>query len=250
MHPTHRIARRAVLIVTVAALVGTGGCSSGAKPPKSAAAQTDDTAPQASAAGVTDPGTPRAAIHAIPERTGFLRDYSRLVPSPRHAETLYEMTSSLSKYTEFMIDPVQILPPSSARGAMIDPAAAADLAAGLRAEIVDALTEPFVVVDHVDPRSAARTARIRAAVTEVARSGRDPKTGAVLIGGAAMEFEIVDATTGERLLAAVEADSPDQFERAQGADPYGDARIVFAHWAARLDLALRDARSGALPATR
>ena len=53
--------------------------------------------------------------------------------------------------------------------------------------------------------------------------------------------EIVDSVTRERLAAAVEADIVDDAGEPDAADPFSDARLVFKHWAARLNLWLRDA---------
>lgn len=169
--------------------------------------------------------------------SGFLHDYSKLRPSPRHPDTLYEQSERLAGYDSFIVEPITFLPERTVRGTTITTKEAADLCRALREETVTSLSVLHPVGDTPGPRVAV----IRAAITALAAARVDPVTGQILIGGATVEVEILDSLTRERLAAAIESDVVrDAAQPVQG-DPYSDARLVFGHWAARLNMWLRDA---------
>lgn len=168
---------------------------------------------------------------------GWLGDRSNLRPSPRHSDTLYEQSARLASYRSFIVEPIEFLPSATVRGLPIDAADGAALASTLREETIRSLSAVYTVVATPGPGVAS----IRAAITGIAASSKDPVTGAVRIGGASLEMEIVDSVTRERLAAAVESDVVDDAAAPGGADPYSDARLVFGHWAARLSMWIRDA---------
>jgi hypothetical protein len=165
--------------------------------------------------------------------SGFLKDYSGLRPSPTHAGAFYEQSEALARYSTFMVDPVQVLAKETVRGTPID----AETAAGL-AEVTLALPlSGFKVVGEPGPG----VARIRAAVTRLARSRHEPgKPG--MIGGGEIEVEIVDSVSGQRLGAAVEHDDVSPVDAKATDDPYSDVRLVFHHWSARMGVWLRQVR--------
>lgn len=187
------------------------------------------------AARDTDPGAARELDAAA--GGGWLGDRSNLRPSPRHSDTLYEQSARLASYRAFIVEPMEFLPSETVRGLPIDGADGAALAAALREETIRSLSAVYTVVATPGPGVAS----IRAAITGVAASSKDPVTGLVRIGGASVEMEIVDSVTRERLAAAVESDVVDDAAAPAGADPYSDARLVFGHWAARLSMWIRDA---------
>lgn len=169
--------------------------------------------------------------------SGFLRDYSGLRPSPRHPTTRYQQSASLSSYSKFIVDPVQVLPGETARGEPLDGAQAHDLSESLQREISSALELKGRLATAPGPG----VGRIRAGITSVATSDRSnpnrPK-----IGGASIEAEILDSVTNRRIAAAVEADLVNDEELAGGPpDPFYDARLVFRHWASRLNRWIDDA---------
>jgi hypothetical protein len=175
-------------------------------------------------------------------QSGFLRDYSRLKPSPRHRGTLYQQSRELASYTGFMVDPVVVLPGETVRGDPIDGAQAANLSESLRRELSDTLALRNKLAANPGPGIA----RIRAAITSVAKSDRSAANRSqAKIGGAGVEAEIVDSLTGKRLGAVVDADIVEDAELAPGgpgsSDPFYDARLVFRHWAGRLNLWLESA---------
>lgn len=190
------------------------------------------------------------ADHAGPPPSGFLSDYASLRPSPRHPQTLYFQSPRLAEYTRFMIDPVTVLAGRTKDGEPIDPATAARLGADLREQIADALGIGHEVTDHPD----RGVARIRAGITAIGCT-RTTADGSVEFGCAAVEAEITDSLTGERLGAVVEHDAVDaadvgEGERSAAADRFYGARLVFRHWAARLVRWLDGARTGDIPPTR
>lgn len=164
--------------------------------------------------------------------SGFLNDYSRLEPSPTHPGAWYEQWTDLSTYNTFIVDPVQMLATTTLRGDPVTPEIAADLTGSLRTELVQTLQlSGFTIATEPGPGIA----RIRAAITELAKSrrvsGRETE-----IGGATAEVEITDSVSGKRVGAAVERDEVDSIEVGASRDPYNDARLVFRHWAARFGL--------------
>ena len=186
---------------------------------------------------VKDPEAARALTSAATAPSGWLGDRSNLKQSPRHPGTLYEQSARLASYRSFIVEPMEFLPSETVRGVEIDPADGAALAAALRDEAVRSLSAVYSVVIEPGPGVAS----IRAAITGVAASSKDPATGVISIGGASVEIEIVDSVTRERLAAAVEADVVDDAGPPKPGDPYSDARLVFGHWAARLNMWIRDA---------
>lgn len=189
------------------------------------------------AGGGGDGGAPSRAYATLePRYSGYLRDYTRLRPSPRHEGTMYEQSRDLVNYREFIVEPMRVLPRETVSGVLIDGATATRLGAALRSHVVETLGINYKVVHEPGPGVAV----IRAAITELARSKVLPD-GSIVIGGAAVEAEIIDSVTGKRLGAVVEADAAEGVFDKRTHDPYQDAEMVFGHWAARLNLWLESA---------
>lgn len=176
--------------------------------------------------------------------SGFLADYSRLRPSPRHPSTLFDYDIDLREFDRFYIEPVVVLPKLAVGGGPISAETAASLAAELKADLVETIQMRYALAETPGPG----VARIRAAITQLAESRTDVLTKREYMGGAAIEAEITDSETGRRLLAVAETDSVEAFEPRDRADRLHDARIVFRHWTARLNVFLESVRSGDLPA--
>lgn len=165
-----------------------------------------------------------------PRRAGLISDYSVLKPSPEFPGTLVWRSPKLAEYKRFMVDPVQVIPDTSTRGVPITEREKQRLAADFRYEIVDILqaTHPVITVP------APKTARVKAAVTEVARSAGPNNDWFRWEGGAAAEVAIVDSQTGEPLASAIDTSTVTTREAGRVTDPYEDTKLVFRHWAARL----------------
>ena len=64
--------------------------------------------------------------------SGFLGDYSKLVPSPRHPDTRYEQTAAFANYGAFHIEPFIVLPDADMDQVIKDLSGAAYGSAGER----------------------------------------------------------------------------------------------------------------------
>jgi hypothetical protein len=188
-----------------------------------------------------------AAITGTPE-SGFLGDYSRLRPSPRHADTRYEQSADFARYSAFYVQPIVVIPDTSARGIELSEAVKSELAADAADELRAAISSKYRVVDG--PEEGVAT--VRAAITAVAMGGRSPE-GEPWLGGASVEMEVLDSMTGQRVAAAVESDSIDPLDEGRHTEDVGemhDARMVFRHWSQRYLRWVDAAKSGEMPPTR
>lgn len=194
------------------------------------------------------PDRPTTALERTPHQSGFLGDYSGLRPSPRHADTQYQQSPAFATYDAFIIDPVIVLIDTTARGKELSESDKAELAAEAESELRTALATRFRVVDT----TGEGVARVRAAITELAMGGRGPN-GEIWLGGAAVELEVVDSVTGQRVAAAVETDSIDPLDEGRTevqASAFHDAHMVFRHWSQRFARWVDAARTGEMPPTR
>lgn len=239
--------RAAAGLTLVPGLLLSGSCSS------NRAAEGPSGATEAIPAPTTGP------VRSVANFSGFLKDYSRLETSPRHPDTMYEQSRELSTYTRFQIGEIVVLTDRTMLGDELSEADKVALANMLREELTQTAT---MLNRDAPPGSAIRTATIRAAITQVAKSRRDPSgrpqvtpaAGGPQIGGASVEAEIVDAATGKRLAAVVENDLVDEdlgvtpgigSSRTRMTDPFYDARLVFRHWAARFSIWIASAEETA-----
>jgi len=165
----------------------------------------------------------------------FLAHVESLRPSPDHADRWYDLSRRLGNYGAFIVEKPEIMPDRAMRGAALTTEQREMLASSYQDEMRQALSTIYSVTDSPGPG----VARIRSAITAVARSV-NKATGARQDGGANREMEIVDSVSGERLAAVIELDIG-QDEHAPGTDrPFHDARATFTHWSARFTLMLRD----------
>ena len=204
------------------------------------AAAVSGCADQERTGSVESPGGKQATPAALksPTHSGFLKDYSNLKPSPTHSGALVERSAKLAGYTTFIIDTPLVLTKKTVGGVEIDEATAAQLAADLKAEAVDAMKISYTITEIPGPG----VARVRSAITQLARCKREPGEPTVKIGGASVEMEIVDSVSGERLAAVVESDAVTSNDpQLKSNDPYNDAKLVFQHWSARFAKWMTDA---------
>ncbi|MBX3390705.1 MAG: DUF3313 domain-containing protein [Phycisphaeraceae bacterium] len=165
-----------------------------------------------------------------PRHSGLISDYARLKPSPEFPGTLVWSSPKLSQYKRFIVDPVIVIPSESSRGFPITEHDKQRLAADFRYEIVDILQATYPVITVPAPK----TARVKTAITEVARSAGPNNDWFRWDGGAAAEMEIVDSLTGEPLASAIDSSLVKTREPGVVKDPYADTKLVFRNWAARL----------------
>lgn len=144
-------------------------------------------------------------------KTGFLSDYSRLRPGS-WSDLGYVNTVELAKYQGFIIEPVNVHFHSYAGGTKdyetgrLSEQDISELTTYMHDRVSEAVTKSMNSVVY---RSGPNVARIRIAITDINRSsmtshlpfsrvaGRD-------LGGATIEAEILDSTTGDQIAATVE----------------------------------------------
>jgi hypothetical protein len=160
---------------------------------------------------------------------GFLSDYSRLEPisvtSRRYVNPKYD----LSKYSSFIVDPVEVYLKDSAGVRNWDDVE--KLRAYMRRAIIDALEPRYTAVAA---RPGPGVARVRIALTNVERSAP------FKLGGVSMEGELLDSQTGEQIAAVIE--SQKKGVPFRGYDPWSGARAAMDDWAKRFYHRLEEAR--------
>ncbi len=199
------------------------------------------------------------AAHKIEkaEFSGFLGDYSGLtMGTEEQAVMVYRKPGvDLKPYSRVMLDRVVIWPNPDSEYQGLDPDELKELSDYFNQALVDALKDGYELVDQPGPG----VMHIRTAITDVVpgkpvsgtlssiipvgmvisgtkRAVSDTSIG---VGQAAVEVEILDAQTGERLGAAVD-------RRAGGQRAFKgklvDAKDAFDYWAKRIRLRLDQER--------
>ncbi|PWB77596.1 MAG: hypothetical protein C3F08_09715 [Candidatus Methylomirabilota bacterium] len=171
--------------------------------------------------------------------SGFLRDYSLLRPDPavEGAMTWRAPVEILKQYKQFIIEPVVVHFAPNAKGTAIDPAELKKLTDYFHDQLAKAVSETgrYQVVTAPGPG----VARVRIAITDISKTAPlanihpATKLTGIGLGGAAMEGEMVDSVSGERLGAAVDSESGARLGITAGLQTYGHAKQVIDRWAAR-----------------
>lgn len=171
--------------------------------------------------------------------SGFLRDYSQLKPDPaaEGALTWLAPESKLRQYKKFMVDPVIVHFAPDAEGTAIAPDELKELADYFHSQVVEKLSESghYGVVKAPGPV----VARLRIAITDIDKTTPAAnihpamKLSGIGLGGAAMEGELVNSVSGERLGAVVDSQSGGRLGVTTGLKRYGHAQQVMEHWAER-----------------
>lgn len=155
-------------------------------------------------------------------RTGFLDDYAQLRRGEGDEARLVYVAEDVdfSRYRGVIVDPVQVRVAPGWFGRRIPPRDARSLAAYLHGTIRAALEPDYQIVGVPD----ARVMRLRVAISEARRSVvlldaastfvpqlRSGSTALLIltgthafVGKAGIEMELVDSTTGKRLMAVVD----------------------------------------------
>lgn len=174
-----------------------------------------------------------STVSANPRPSALLLDVSNLKPSPLHAGTWYELSSSLKNFDGLIIDePVMATDAFGSEGA--EDGVTAQLTARFKEELKGALGQSYEIRSSPD----RKTARLQVLLKRIDRS-RERGTGARIIGGAAADLRIIDSITGATLMAASEDDRAADTHAMTSLDPYHDAKATFVHWSARTARALR-----------
>lgn len=182
-----------------------------------------------------------AAKQATP--SGFMEDYSALKPLPEDNQMLYYEKPNVDwqRYTKLLLEPVRVHYSPEAKKPDIPPEELQGLAEEFRTTVMEAVQDAYPVVDTPGPG----VLRIRGAITDVTPTNplvNIATTAAVLLplymGGAAMEAELLDSVTNERLAAIVDRRKGSPLDIVGGFTKWGHARAAFKKWAKDLREAL------------
>lgn len=170
--------------------------------------------------------------------SGFLPDYSLLQPDPADGVLRWSAPSGkLKQYKQFIIDPVVVHFSPDAKGTAIDPTQLKELSDYFHTQVVKTLTktERYQVVAASGPG----VARVRIAITDISKTvpvaNIHPamKLSGIGLGGAAMEAQVVDSASEERLAMVMDSESGGRLGVVAGLQTYGHARQVMDGWAER-----------------
>lgn len=137
------------------------------------------------------------------DTSGFLKDYSALRQDPKYKSdwVWVKPGADLRDYDRVLIDPVVAMPPRGSRAEALGP--------DVLRKVADHFTK--TLKQTIDPyyslalQPGPHVLRVRVALTDVEKAtGGKPGDPDYKVGGAAMEVEIVDSTTGDRLAAAID----------------------------------------------
>lgn len=178
-----------------------------------------------------------------PPLSGFLGNYEEFRVDPRDASLLWWERADFDwrRYRGVMLDPVTICFHPLASDRRIRPDELVRLTEAFRDAVVAELGQDYVVTDEPAPD----VLRVRCAITDVVPV--QPVVNlvselslfvAVDIGGAAIEVEFLDSTSGERLAAGVDQKFGRSIDCIGGLTRLGHARRAFDAWARDLHVAL------------
>ena len=170
--------------------------------------------------------------------SGFLGDYSNLEPSPRidGAKVYRAPDFDLSKYNQFIIDPIGVEFAPDASGSAVDPKVLTEMTQYFRGKLIEGLSKNYRVVDKAGPG----TMQVRIAITDLKKATPAlnihpaTKLSGVGLGAASVEAECVDSATGKRLIAFVHTRSGDRLAVVEGLQDWGHAKQAMDFWAEKL----------------
>ena len=191
----------------------------------------------------------------IPKKSGFLQDYSKLTKTPyKDAEGAYSYFNPerpLSQYSKFIVLPVQIRLVQSARApysSPSDPYINKDdlqkLADYFYSNLVKELKNSNYDVVH-EPGPGTLILKVAITNLEPAHPIRRMKptlTKSQIWGGASAEAELVDALTGEIIVAVIDYQRGRRYDKIT---QYGNVKDVIERWSKRLITRMDEAHSKA-----
>lgn len=176
-------------------------------------------------------------------KSGFLSDYSKL---QRETDTSlrYVDKGAVAGYSGFIVDPVQVRYYSGAKSeGTLTQEQVTDLTGYLHAKILEAIQGAGKKVAY---QPAAGVARIRVALTDIEKTSPInilPQASLMNagIGGATMEAEVIDSTTGKQIGAVMESGKGSRVPFSNLGD-WTAAKSVMDGWAVRFQKRLEEAR--------
>lgn len=190
------------------------------------------------------------------EPSGYLGDYSEFERRDESTEALIYVKPGLElgRYKRVIIDPVTVALSPKATGHAVNPAELMALSGYLRDALKIALRDAYPVVEE----PGDDVIRLRVAITDViptkpvrntmgtllvparlASAAKRKITGTDLfVGQVAIEAEVVDSQTNERLMALVDRKAGDKFGLKAGMTTWGHVTKAFREWAVAFRLRL------------
>ena len=188
--------------------------------------------------------------------SGYLGDYSGFVPDPEGGERLIytKPDLDLARYRRVIIDPVVVELRDEGAGEAVDAAQLVALANYLRDALLIALRGAYPVVEEPGPdvlrlrvglvdvvptKPVLNTIGTLAIPARAASAAKRAITGTDLfVGEVAIEAEVLDSQTGERLLGLVDRKAGDKFGLREGSTTWGHVAQAFREWAVGFRLTL------------
>lgn len=183
------------------------------------------------------------------EPSGFLGDYAQFETVPDRGNALrYEKPGlDLANYDGFILEPTVVSLRPGSDGENVEPAELLRLADYLHRALEIALRGAYPVVEEPAPG----VARLRIAITDIVATKPTANTAGTLlvplrvvsaskravqgtdlfVGEVAIEGELSDSQSGERLVAVVDRKAGGKWDLRQGASKWGDVEKAFREWA-------------------
>lgn len=183
-------------------------------------------------------------------KSGFLGSYEGFEPEGGDGRTLVynKEPGALRNHNQILFEPFQVVPLEQGILNEHGPAELQELAGYFEEEMKAALALSYKIVEAPGPG----VMKIRCAIVDadpgnptVYLVGHAPYVGAVSLakqattgksfgsGQVAIEAEILDSVSGERLMAFVDRDIGTQLDIVSGMSKWGHAKDGFRHWAKR-----------------
>ena len=180
--------------------------------------------------GCQSSGGPRYSVGDL-SATGFLSDYSKLVPISKTSFRYSNPKNSIGNYGRFMVDPVKVIFDAKATAEVGNWDDIEKLRSYMRKTIIETLEPRY---DALDRFPGPGIARVRIALTNI------EKSAPLKLGKVTMELEVVDSVSGEQVTALVE--SQERGVLLYGYDQWSGAKAIMDDWSRRFFDRLEEAR--------
>lgn len=178
-----------------------------------------------------------------PLRNGFIQTSVELSPCTENPDKLWweRFGFNWHHYKKILLDPISIVGDAAANESLLNQDERSALLTYWHDTLVEKLGPEYQVV--VDP--GPDVLRIKAAITDIDASSPilNAVTTAVLfipldMGGASIEVEFIDSSTGELMAAMVERKTGTPLQLLSSFSKLGHAKNAITHWAEELKLAM------------
>ncbi len=170
--------------------------------------------------------------------SGFLGDqafYSKLSKHPEleGVKVFRKNEHPLAEYDSFILPPVKIYLSEVGRSRDVTPEELNELAQFFRNSVYEALRDRYRITNVPGPGVAILRLAITDADPNLALMNVHP--GSLLIGGglggASVEAELVDSTSGEQVAAAIASSKGKRYEYTSGLTRWGHTHALLSDWA-------------------